>query len=240
MAKRRNRTSTLQPLPSLVAEKPPAQQRTNETVMKAEWLDPTDSDPRRRVLLTASGYRRTCQLRRCLARLGHLSRFTEVHALAADRLRVIFDGAMLGFSALRDWRPVQSVQFRVSPGPTTTAMRQLRCRQAFDQVWSLFTVEVRAILALVVLRREGVTAAAATLGLRKALLTQCLIEALDRLCLWFDIGPRRSGRRPPPLGWPKPPLVRPPRRHVPRSQALIKKSRPATASSQPNGVACRG
>jgi hypothetical protein len=188
MGKRRKRSAaTLQPLPSLVAERPPLVQRLNEVVMKSDWIDPDDNNPTRRTARTVSGYRRTCPLRRCLARLGEMSRFTDLHVRAADRLRCLFDGAMLGFSALKDWRPVTAINYRPATGPTTQAMQQLRCRRRFDQVWALFTIEVRAILALVVLHCQGVTAAAAMLGMSKALVIERLTEALDLLADHWDI-----------------------------------------------------
>lgn len=72
---------------------------------------------------------------------------------------------------------------RRSTGPTTKAMRQLRCRREFDRVWSLFGLQTARLLAMVVLENMAVGPAAETLGITKPLASQKLVEALDVLVL---------------------------------------------------------
>jgi hypothetical protein len=180
-------------LPSLLAEQPPAARIVNRTVMKSEWVDPDDLRPNQRTGRTIPGHRAFCPLRWCIRRHGERSSFTVEHVEAADRLRGLFDGARIGFAGLRDWRPVSALNYRPSTGPSATALRQLRCRTQFDRVWALFGTEAHAVLAAVVLKNLSVGRTAELLEMTKPLITQRLVEALDRLCLNFDIeAPRRA------------------------------------------------
>jgi hypothetical protein len=157
-------------------------------VFKTTWADPEDDKPSAsRVARQVSGYRQYDPLRRCRARHGDRASFSVEHVGAADRLRSLFDGNRLGFSSLRDWRPVSSVNYRPMTGPTKPAIRQLRCRREFDRIWSMFDDRARALLASVVLQNVSVSKTARVLGLSQALTMQLLIAALDRLCLHFDI-----------------------------------------------------
>jgi hypothetical protein len=179
--------STLPALASLVETGPPEIRRINHSVLKDTWVDPDDLRPNVRTGRTVTGHRAFCPLRWCQKRHGGRSSFNEEHVAAADRLRVAFDGARLGFAALKDWRPIQSIAYRPSMGPTATALRQLRCRRAFDRAWNLFDSPARRLLALVVLENLAVGPTAETLGLTKPLATQKLVEALDRLVVHFGI-----------------------------------------------------
>jgi hypothetical protein len=72
---------------------------------------------------TIGGYCAYCPLRWCKARHGDRSSFTTEHIAGGDHLRSLFDGAMIGFSGLKDLRPIQSAMYRPSSGPTAAAMR---------------------------------------------------------------------------------------------------------------------
>jgi hypothetical protein len=171
---------------------PPTIQRVTGKVVRAEWVDPADTTPNAtRAPRLVNGHRAFCPLRRCRARHGDAT-FTDEHVQTADKLRSLFDGARLGFAGLQDWRPVHSRIYRPMQGPDVRAMKQLRCRQAFDRAWSLFDPQTRAVVRLVVLEHLGTTIAAESLGLTRALAIQRLVEALDRLCLHFDIRDARK------------------------------------------------
>jgi hypothetical protein len=77
----------------------------------------------------------------------------------------------------------------VSPAdrPEQAALRQLKCRQGFDQVWSLFSDDDRALLLAIVLRNISIGRAAETLGKSKPWTTQRIVAALDRLAEHFGI-----------------------------------------------------
>jgi hypothetical protein len=191
MRRRGKRTSTLGLLPSLF-DPPPETQIISGKLQRGTWVDPEDLRPNAsKGPRLIHGHRAFCPLRRCRARHGDRT-FSEEHCLAADRLRGFYDGARLGFQGMRDWRPVQAIAYRPSTGPSTTAMRQLRCRQQFDRAWSLFDQQSRAVLVLVVLKNLGTTIAAEALGISKNLLSQRLVEALDRLVEFWDLGQRRA------------------------------------------------
>jgi hypothetical protein len=83
-----------------------------------EWADPDDLRPNQRSGRTISGFMSFCPLRWCIRRHGARASFTLAHVEAADRLRLLFDGARLGFSGLRDWRPVQAAVYRPQTGPS--------------------------------------------------------------------------------------------------------------------------
>jgi hypothetical protein len=181
------------PLPSLIAEPPPTVQMTTGKVFRDRWADPQDDRPTAaRVAREVAGWRSFCPLRRCIARHGDRSSFTADHVEAADRLRAAFDGARLGFSGIKDWRPVTAINHRPSQGPGAVALKQLRARKMFDRAWALFGELERALLLAVVLRNLSVTRAAAMGRLRQPLAMQRLIEALDRLVEHWDIGEGRQ------------------------------------------------
>jgi hypothetical protein len=115
----------LAPLPSLEADSPPPVQIHNGRVMRSEWADPTDGNPNHRTARTVRAYRARCPLRWCTARHGERSGISPEHLEAADRLRMAFDGARLGFSGLvLDGRPINEVKLHYPPtGPTKTALR---------------------------------------------------------------------------------------------------------------------
>jgi hypothetical protein len=131
-------------------------------------------------------------LRWCLARHKHRSSFTTDHIEAADRLRAAWDGSRLGFSALKDWRPVTAIHYRPQTGPKQTALQQLKCRREFDVAWSLFGDDDRALLLAVVLRNLRIGTTAEMLAKGKPWVTQRLVAALDRLCLHWDIRQERA------------------------------------------------
>jgi hypothetical protein len=183
------RKSTLPPLPSL--EAPPDIRIANRSAMKGEWTDPDDTTPNAaRTARMIQGYHAFCPLRWCIRRHGARSSYTVEHVEAAERLRTAFDGARLGFSGLKDWRPANAAVYRPSKGPTAPALQQLRCRAQFDRAWSLFNATQRAMLSLTLLHNVAVGRAAELLDATKPLMTQRMVKTLDRLSEHFDIHER--------------------------------------------------
>jgi hypothetical protein len=198
MGKRRARhgrgTSTLTPLPSLLEpDKPPEVQIASHKAMRGEWTDPQDDRPSAaRVARTVRGHRAYDPIRWSIARHGSRSNFTTDHVAAADALRVCFDGARLGFSALRDWRPVTALTFRPSTGPSATALKQVKSRRAFDAAWARFRDPERALLLGCVLRNLSISKVAALTRQTASRITARLVVALDLLAQHFEIRePRR-------------------------------------------------
>jgi hypothetical protein len=193
MAKRRHAKTTLPPLGSLADMPPPVIRIVNRTAFKAEWADPDDFKPNaRRTARQVSGYMAFCPLRWCLRRHGPRSSYTLRHIVAADKLRLAFDGSRLGFMSLKDWRPVTAINYRPSTGPTQNAMRQLKCRRTFDQVWSIFPESDRALLLAVVLRNIPVGRTADLLGWTKPKTTQAMVAVLDKLADHFGVEEDRA------------------------------------------------
>jgi hypothetical protein len=186
--KGRDGRSTLLPLPSLVQDLPPSIRIANETAVRAEWTDPEDDKPTAaKTARQVSGYRQFCPLRWCIRRHKERSSFTAEHVVAADRLRLSFDGSRLGFSALRDWRPIQAMFYRPQTGPTATAVRQYRCRRSFDAAWSLFNDTERALLLAVVLRNIAINRVCEMTGWSKHKTTEKVVASLDKLADHYDI-----------------------------------------------------
>jgi hypothetical protein len=180
---------------SLLREQPPQQQLAAGHVMRGEWVDPSAITPSAaRSAPTVQGFRRACPLRWCIRRHGpERTGYSAEHLLAADRLRLLFDGARIGFSALKDRRPVSDPRMHYpQTGPSKPALRQLRCREGFERAWRLFGEDDRAMLAAVLLANTALTRYAAAVGMKPALAKQRLIEALDRLMEWFDLRPVRG------------------------------------------------
>jgi hypothetical protein len=160
--------------------------------MRNDYLDPDDLRPNTRTGRTIYGHMSFCPLRWCIRRHGPRSSFTTDHVEAADKMRLVFDGSRLGFSGLRDWRPVNTLTFGPTTGPSRTAMKQYHCRRRFDEVWSIFNEDDRAILLLVVLQNISIGRATEMLGASKPRLTQRLVSLLDRLCAHYEIGERSA------------------------------------------------
>jgi hypothetical protein len=177
-------------LPSL--DGPPAARLTAQdgvvATMRDDWPDPTDDRPSvARTARTVSGRRAFCPLRWCLKRHQERSSFTPEHVAAADRLRLCYDGARLGFASLRDWRPIRSINYRPAMGPTNTALRQYRCRREFDAVWTTLNEFERVLVRMVVLENLACGKAAGTLGWPLPMTVTALVAVLDRLCERWDI-----------------------------------------------------
>lgn len=98
-AKRRSAKGTLPPLPSLMDVVPAHRLHTTgeAKVVRSEWTDPDDMTP------NASRTARTIT--------GHRAGYTAEMVEAADLLRVAFDCARIGYSGLKDWRPVQALVY---------------------------------------------------------------------------------------------------------------------------------
>jgi hypothetical protein len=179
---------TLLPLASLVPDTPPEIRLVNRTAMRASWNDPEDDRPSAaRTARTISGHMSFCPLRWCLHRHGERSSYTVEHIQAADRLRLAFDGSRLGFSALKDWRPIQATQFRPSTGPGAAALKQTKAARDFAAAWGTLDQDERAMLVLVVLRNTTISKAAIMLEISGPIMTRRLVTALDRLCDHYDI-----------------------------------------------------
>jgi hypothetical protein len=179
-------------LVSLMPEGPPAIRLVNRSAMRSEWADPTDDRPSAaRTAKTIFGHIAFCPLRWCVRRHGSRSNYTAEHIRAADRLRVAFDGASIGFSSVKDWRPVTEIKYRPATGPTTAAMLQLKAHRAFDVAWGVLDEDEQAMVEHVVLRNIAVGRAADMLGVSMPIMTKRLVVALDRLCEHFNI---RAGR----------------------------------------------
>jgi hypothetical protein len=99
-----------------------------------------------------------------LKRHQERSSFTPEHVAAADRLRLCYDGARLGFVSLKDRRPIQSINHHPAMGPTNTALRQYRCRREFDAVWATLDGAERVLVRMVVLENLACGKAATALG----------------------------------------------------------------------------
>lgn len=83
-------------------------------------------------------------MRVCRARHGDACGIREEHIICADLLRSWADGAAIGFTALRDGRPVTAIHYRPITGPGVAAMRQLRCWRDFARVMRILTEAQRS------------------------------------------------------------------------------------------------
>src|SRR5215469_1775371 len=107
MRRAAKRTRSMLPvLPSLAEPLTEARRMAREgrsAVMAGEWIDPVASTPAAaRTAPRVKGHRAFCPLRYCILRHGAASSITEEHVIAADLLRALADGAMIGFSTARD------------------------------------------------------------------------------------------------------------------------------------------
>jgi hypothetical protein len=187
----------LRPLPSLLQDGPPAARLAAQdgvvATMRDDWPDPTDDRPSAaRTARTVSGRRAFCPLRWCLKRHQERSSFAPEHVAAADRLRLCYDGARLGFASLKDWRPIQSINYRSAMGPTNTALRQYRCSCEFDAVWTTFDESERVMVRMVVLENLACGKAAQALGWSLPMTVTALVAVLDGLCKRWDIRATRQ------------------------------------------------
>lgn len=173
---------SLKVLPSLLIP-PPDMQLVNRTVQKAEWTDPLDMNPQRRLARQVSGWRRRDPLRECLARHGDASSFSLDHIRAADVLRNLYDGTTIGFTSAARMAglPVTSVTYRPALGPTRTAQRQQRCGYKLRRVLGAFPPEEKALLLAVVLLNRPIARVAAAWGEGRHGLMKILVSALDKL-----------------------------------------------------------
>jgi hypothetical protein len=193
MAKRSSKQRRLVGYPAFIAERPPDVQIVHGKVMRADWSDPDDTTPNAtKTARQVSAHRAFCPLRWCIRRHGERSHYTSDHIEAADRLRLAWDGSRLGFSSLRDWRPVNSLNYRPSTGPTRTAQRQLKCRIAFDAMWAMFNTQERALIVAVLLKNIAIGNAAELFEWTKPNTTEMLVSILDKLCERLGIGERRK------------------------------------------------
>ena len=90
MAKTRKARQPL-PLPDLTS--PPEIRLANATAMKSSWIDPDDLRPNARRAREITGWR---PIRKALHQYSDRSQFTDLHVLAADRLRQDADAVAIG------------------------------------------------------------------------------------------------------------------------------------------------
>jgi hypothetical protein len=162
--------------------------------MRGEWRDPDDMTPdARRTGRTVTGWRSYCPLRRCIERHGASTVLTAEHVMAADHLRLLHDGARLGFSAACDLSmPVQSVFYRPSMGPSVRAMKQTQCQREFTRAWRLFDDEQHDLLGHVVLSNLPVRSWALPRHIAPTRAMAKLAGVLDLLCDFFHDELRRA------------------------------------------------
>jgi hypothetical protein len=173
---------TLAPLPSLVG--PPQVQIDNNRVAKAEWADP-DASPRGPVK-TVKSWRTSCPIRRMATSLNSTGKITREHIAAADRLRGLWDVAMIGLSGRRmPWVYLER-SMTMPTTPTPTALRQTRAYARVRRCLQLFSPAQQELIHGVVLDCVPVARWAREHG-------RCcpntaikrLIEVLDRLVVHF-------------------------------------------------------
>jgi hypothetical protein len=186
MARRRGRQqSTLPLLPGL--ERPPEARLANGYAMRADWADPDDIMPgASRTARAVHGFRAWCPIRRSLTRLGPRSGYTSQMVEAADMLRLLSDGARIGFSAPRDGRPITDSRHGPVTGPTRNALRQLRSGRKFDAAWSLLDEPSRQIVSAVVLGNLALRRIASVRA-EQDRAKSLLVAALQTLAEHFDL-----------------------------------------------------
>jgi hypothetical protein len=131
-------------------------------------------------------------LRWCRKRHGERSCFTEEHVVAADCLRIAFDGAAIGFSGLKDWRPIASIHYRPMSGHRLTALKQLRSRNAFDRTWALLDPTARLLAMLIILQNRSCASVAKQIEWSAPMVVAAIVDVLDRLCTHWNIRPGRQ------------------------------------------------
>jgi len=100
------------PRPTEQSGDPPVTRIAARTVMRAEWADPEDTRPgAARAARKVHGWRSYCPLRRMAG--NPASGITPAHVMAADKLRELWDLAILGRSA-----GMAMVYITRSPGPS--------------------------------------------------------------------------------------------------------------------------
>jgi hypothetical protein len=149
----------LKVLPSLLPDGPPAIQRATEKIMRGHWRDPDDIRPgAAHTAREVAGYRRTDPLRRCRARHGDRSSFSEDHIIAADILRRLADAVAVGLSGAKDRFNMMFIQFATQPrtGPTPTEVRQARAWRGFQRAMAMYGQADRELLTHVVLLNRSI------------------------------------------------------------------------------------
>jgi hypothetical protein len=155
--------------------------------MAGEWIDPVAGTPAAaRTAPRVMGHRAFCPLRYCIKRHGAASSFTEEHVIAADLLRALADGAMIGFSAARDYLPVTAIRYLPVTGTTRNARRQLQCRTDLTRVLHCFSDRQRALLVWVVLMNRSVSSWCIDSREDRNRITPELVTALDQLVELLD------------------------------------------------------
>jgi hypothetical protein len=182
---------TLPVLPSIVPP-PPEQRLINQSAMKASWADPLDDNPNRRVARCVTGYRSFCRLRRMLGNLA--VGITELHVIAADRLRLIADIAQIGFLGARDLgMPANAVVHGPRSGPSAAALARARHEHDYNRAMSSFDPEQTALVHAVILRNHSLSAWCRERHVSPARAKAMLIGVLDLLVEHFDEEVRREG-----------------------------------------------
>jgi hypothetical protein len=153
--KRRQSLTPIEPPAPLVRIKA----RTGPTaIMGYAWRDPEDDRPSAaRTAREIAGHRAYCPLRWNIRRHGTASAITERHVWAADRLRRVFDLAVMGASGPREMVPVLSIVYGPRTGFSAAAMAQPKAHREVRRVMALFSTEDRMLITTVVLFNRAVS-----------------------------------------------------------------------------------
>jgi hypothetical protein len=155
MKHRPGKARTLPPLPSELV--PPEVRLVNQSVMRSEWVDPTDSTPSAaRTARTVNAWRSYDPLRKCLGHQG--SKITLAHVVAADLLRRLTDGVAIGFSGGRDLMSARSWQFGPITGFGAPAVKSAKAWPAFRRAMARYNKGERDLLTFIVLLNMSVRA----------------------------------------------------------------------------------
>jgi hypothetical protein len=106
--------------------------------------------------------------------------------IAADLLRALVDGAMIGFSAARDYLPVTAIRYLPVTGTTRNARRQLQCRTDLTRVLRSFSDRQRVLLVWVVLMNRSISSWCRNAREHRNRVTTDLVTALDQLIELLD------------------------------------------------------
>lgn len=164
--------------------------------MAATWRDPEDLNPRARAAREVAGYRSFCPLRRML-RYG-AKEITERHIMAADKLRLIFDTATIGFSTERDLSlTIGAVLFGPMAGPTRLASRQARAWAPLQRCLGLYTAEQKRMLVHIVLDNHTLQSWAQSFEPARNPTSEMgkLLAVLEIMALHFDAEIEEERRR---------------------------------------------
>jgi hypothetical protein len=153
-------------------------------VMRDRWRDPSDTRPTaaaRPRLVT--GYRSSCPLRRMAA--AKKSHITDIHIVAADHFRTMYDLAYLGYTMTADGVKV-AAGYGPRPGPSQAAHAQSAARGSVQRALARFAPPQTAMLTAIVLQNSSLYAWCAEGRLNASVEMGKLIAILDILADHYD------------------------------------------------------